>query len=181
MTRTLSIARTLVVAALLIAPAVAGAQDTARSSDVATPEAIITALYEVISGPAGQKRDWGRFRSLFIPEARLIVARARRDTLTSPKPLVMTPESYVTTAGASLEERGFFEIEVSHVTESFGNVMHRFSTYESRRSADEAKPFARGINSIQLYNDGRRWWVVTIYWDQERPGLVIPDKYLPRR
>ncbi len=152
----------------------------ARPADVATPDAIITALYESISGPAGQTRDWARFRPLLIPEARLIVARAGRDT-TPGRPLVMTPESYITTAGPGLEARGFYEIEVSQVSETFGNVLHRFSTYESRLLPSDPKPFARGINSIQLYNDGRRWWIVTIFWDSERAGLVIPDKYLPKK
>ena len=151
-----------------------------RPEDVASADAIVAALYDVISGPAGQKRDWNRFRSLFIPEARLIVARGRRDS-TSGQLLyrAMTPESYLQGAGA-LEANGFFEREISHVSETFGGVTHRFSTYDSRRRADDAQPFARGINSIQLLNDGARWWVVTIFWDSERPNNPIPERYLKK-
>ena len=75
---------------------------------------------------------------------------------------------------------GFFEREIAQTSDTFGGVTHRFSTYDSKRTAQDAQPFARGINSIQLLNDGRRWWVVTIYWDSERPGNPIPQKYLPR-
>ena len=91
-----------------------------------------------------------------------------------------TPEEYAASVQGSMEEFGFFEKEVSHVGESFNGVVHRFSTYESRRVANDATPFARGINSIQLLNDGKRWWVVTVYWAGERPDAKIPDIYLKR-
>ncbi|MEW5917174.1 MAG: hypothetical protein AB1762_12245, partial [Gemmatimonadota bacterium] len=79
----------------------------------------------------------------------------------------------------SLERDGFFEVEIKRVSESYGNVMHLFSTYESRRKPDDAKPFARGINSFQLLKDGDRWWVVSIYWQGENAQFPIPAKYLP--
>ena len=150
-----------------------------RPEDVASEDAIVAALYGAISGPAGQKRDWARFRSLFIPEARLIVARPPRPEGPLP-PRVMSPEEYIATAGAALEA-GFFEREISRISETFGGVTHRFSTYESRARAEDPQPFTRGINSIQLLNDGRRWWVVTVFWDSERANNPIPAKYLPPR
>ncbi|MDQ3698664.1 MAG: hypothetical protein M3373_11675 [Gemmatimonadota bacterium] len=149
----------------------------ARAGDVASIDAIIEALYDVISGPAGQKRDWDRFRSLFAPGARLIVARPLETG--GAQAVVMDPERYVERAGPGLERDGFFERELSHKTETFGNIAHRFSTYDSRRAEDDAEPFARGINSIQLLKDGGRWWVVTVFWDSERPGSPIPRAYLP--
>jgi hypothetical protein len=152
-----------------------------RAADVATVDGIITALYESISGPAGQKRDWDRFRSLFIDGGRLIPSRGRRDSVTNEiLPNVMTPEGYIAGSGG-LERNGFFEKEVAQTSETFGRVTHRFSTYESRRTAQDEKPFARGINSIQLLNDGKRWWIVTVYWDAERPDNPIPEKYLKRQ
>jgi len=79
-----------------------------------------------------------------------------------------------------LEKNGFFEREISRKTDSFGTITHAFSTYESRRAKDDAKPFARGINSIQLVNDGTRWWIVTVFWDSERPNNPLPEKYLTK-
>ena len=81
-----------------------------------------------------------------------------------------------------LERTGFFEREISpQAPRRYGNIVHVFSTYESRRTADlSERPFARGINSIQLLKDGARWWVVSIFWDSERPGNEIPATYLPR-
>lgn len=64
------------------------------------------------------------------------------------------------------------------MTEEFGHMAHAFSSYESKRSPDDAEPFQRGINSMQLLNDGERWWFVTIYWDAERTGTPIPERYL---
>ena len=151
---------------------------TARPQDVSSPDAIIKALYEVISGPAGQKRDWDRMRSLFVPNARLMPAVARPGGAGTGV-IVWSVDDYINAAGPGLERNGFFEIEIKRVSEQFGNVMHLFSTYESRRLATDEKPFARGINSIQLLKDGDRWWVVSIYWQGETPAFQIPAKYLP--
>src|SRR6478672_9623729 len=50
----------------------------ATAADVASMESIVAALCDVISGPAGKKRDWDRMRSLFIPGARLIPTGKRQ-------------------------------------------------------------------------------------------------------
>jgi hypothetical protein len=147
----------------------------ADSDDVESIDAIIEALYDVISGPAGQERDWNRFRSLFLAGAHLVPSVVTPDGTI--RHVVWSPEEYISRAGAQLEEVGFFETEIGRVTEEFGNVAHAFSTYESRREEGE-DPFQRGINSIQLFWDGTRWWVVNIAWDQERDDNEIPDKYL---
>ena len=150
----------------------------ARPSDVASMDAIVAALYDVISGPAGQKRDWDRFRSLFAPGARLIPTGRRFDSVQVMRTL--TPEEYATTTGPQLEANGFFEREIGRAVDQFGGIAHVFSAYDSKRTPNDAQPFARGINSIQLVNDGKRWWVVTVFWDPERPDNRIPEKYLKR-
>ncbi|MGI9075936.1 MAG: hypothetical protein ACR2G6_01230 [Gemmatimonadaceae bacterium] len=147
-----------------------------RAGDVASQDAILAALYDVISGPAGQKRDWNRMRSLFVPGARLIPAVYRPDSAGSLR--MLDVEQYITRAGPGLEASGFFEREIARRTERYGGVTHVFSTYESRRTLADPAPFARGINSIQLFFDGRRWWVVTVFWEGERPSNPIPSSYL---
>jgi hypothetical protein len=149
----------------------------ARPADVASEDAILAALYDVISGPAGQKRDWDRFDSLFHPGARLIPTGRRPDGTNVAR--AITPQEYAQRSAPTLEGEGFFETEIKRVTERFGNVVHAFSTYESRHKADDAKPFARGINSIQLFHDGQRWWVMSVFWQNEGPDSPIPAKYLP--
>jgi hypothetical protein len=150
----------------------------ANPADVSSLDGIIGALYDVISGPAGQARNWDRMRSLFIPGARLIPSQPGPDGKVVPR--VLDVEAYIGRAGATLEKNGFFEREISRKTETFGTITHAFSTYESRRTKDDATPFQRGINSIQLVNDGTRWWVVTVFWDAERPNNPIPAKYLAK-
>jgi hypothetical protein len=160
------------------AAAEAPVRPAARPEDVASVDAIIAALYDVISGPRGQDRDWNRFRSLFADGARLIVAAP------SPQGRVpsrsMTVEEYVISADPFLKRDGFWEREIARRIDRYGNVTHVFSTYESRVSSADSPPFSRGINSIQLVTDGARWWVVTILWDFERPGNPIPAEYLPK-
>jgi len=147
----------------------------ANPVDVATMDSTIAALYDVISGPAG-KRDWDRFRSLFIPGARLIPTGRRPTGEVGSR--VLNVEDYVQRAGAAFEKEGFYERESARRIEMFGNIAHVFSTYESRHAKDDAKPFQRGINSIQLMNDGKRWWVVTIFWQGEDEKNPLPEKYL---
>jgi hypothetical protein len=147
-----------------------------RPTDVESVDAIVAAVYDVISGPAGQARDWDRWRSLFIPEARLI-AIGRPQEGSNPY-RVMTPEEYAQRSGPVLEETGFFEEEIGRTQEEFGPLVHLFSAYQSKRALVDPEPFARGINSFQLMYDGSRWWVVTIYWTAERPDLPIPQGYI---
>jgi hypothetical protein len=145
-------------------------------ADVASRDAIVAALYDSISGPAGE-RDWNRFRSLFIPEAQLIASFKKKDG--TPGYKAMTVQGYIDNAGKYFKENGFYEREISRKVESFGAITHIFSTYESRNTAD-GKPFERGINSIQLWNDGTRWWVVDVYWAGETPETPIPERYLTK-
>jgi hypothetical protein len=149
----------------------------AKPADVASVDAIIAALYDVISGPAGAPRDWDRMRSLFAPGARLIPVVERPDGGATAR--VTDVEGFIKGSEPYLKDRGFFEREVARKAEAFGNISHVFSTYESRHAKDDPNPFARGINSIQLLKDGDRWWIVTVYWDAEGPGRPIPDRYLP--
>jgi len=150
----------------------------AAAADVNSVDGIVAALYDVISGSAGQSRNWDRMRTLFIPEARLIPTGKRPDGTGARR--VLSVEDYVNTSGPSLEKNGFFEIEIGRKMEQFGGVVHVFSTYESKRALSEEKPFMRGINSIQLWNDGKRWWIVNIFWQSETPEFPIPEKYLTK-
>jgi hypothetical protein len=155
-------------------PAPTAPSPAANSADVATMDSIIAAVYEVISGPAG-KRNWDRFRSLFAPGARLIANGVRPTGEIVSR--VMTVEDYAQRNGPFFEKNGFFEREAARHTDAFGNIAQVFSIYESRHAKDDAKPFQRGINSIQLMNDGKRWWIVTIFWQGEDEKNPLPEKY----
>jgi hypothetical protein len=159
----------------------------AKPEDVKSIDAIVAAVYECISGPAGKARDWERFRSLMLPDGRLMAIREPRaaDPRTAGAPQAhndttpMSVDAYVAQANTGMVTSGFFERGIANKVEAYANMAEVWSTYESRRSKDDAKPFARGINSFQLMKDGDRYWIVQIFWDAERPDTPIPAKYLP--
>lgn len=149
------------------------------SEDVSSLDNIMSTLYAVISGEKGETRDWNRFQNLFTTDARLIPSGKNKEGEMGYR--IMTPTDYVTSAGKRLEELGFHELEINRKTEEYGSLVHIWSTYESYHSKSEKTPFARGINSLQLMNDGNRWWILQIYWLSESTELPLPMKYLPKK
>jgi hypothetical protein len=144
------------------------------SSDVKSEDAIITALYDVISGEPNTPRDWNRFRNLFKPEARLIPTRKAESGELTIKALA--PEEYVQLFSSRIAT-GFFERELHRTSQSYGTVTHVFSTYETKEKKD-GPVTNRGINSIQLFKDKDRYYVVSIFWCAESMGFPLPKKYL---
>lgn len=152
-------------------------EQTVDSSVVLSLDSTIKSLYDVISGEKGEKRNWGQFKLLFTPEAKLIPAG--KDKYQDLKINYLSPEDYIKNSGKWLVKNGFHEKEISRRVTTFGNIAHVFSTYESFYSKEDTAPFMRGINSIQLFNDGERWWIVNILWTNETEENPIPTAYLP--
>lgn len=151
----------------------AGAQSVAaRPDDVATIDGIITAFYDVISGPAGQPRQWQRDSTLYIPRVQFVAMSVENG---KPVAAVMDHGQFARAYNGAFVDRGFFEQETRRVTKRFGNIAHVFSAYEYR--ATQTGPVqGRGVNSIQLYWDGARWWIASAIWDDERPDNPIPPE-----
>ena len=145
---------------------------------VKTIDSTLETLYGVISGEKGETRNWELFIYLFKPEAKLIPSVKGKDGSFGVN--YMSADDYIATANDWLLDNGFFENEIHRVTNTFGNITQVFSTYESFHSKSETEPFMRGINSIQLLNDGNRWWVINIYWTPETSENPIPKNYLPK-
>jgi hypothetical protein len=149
----------------------------AKEADGVSVDSTVAALYDVISGPAGAPRNWNRMRALFAPDARLMVIVPNREgggfALRT-----MTVEDYISRNMSAFNTSGFYEKEVARTTDAFGQLVHVFSTYELLRSPNDPKPFMRGINSIQLAHDGRRWWIANLVWRAEDAGLALPERYL---
>src|SRR3954453_10598795 len=153
----------------------------ANPADVESIDAIIIAAYDVISGPAGKERDWDRERSLFWPGARLIpTSRGAGSTAAGADlaPQLLDVDGYISRSSPFFEQTGFYEQEIARRTEQFGQIAHVWSTYESRHSLQDAQPFMRGINSIQLFFDTRRWWILSLFWQHETGVDPLPREYL---
>lgn len=143
--------------------------------DVASVDSLIAAMYHLISGPPGE-RDWDRLRNLYLPGARMIPTGRRPNGDDGLR--VLDVEQYIASVRGYFLAHGFFETEIARRVECYGHLLHAMSTYESRHAIDDAEPFVRGINSIQLLQREGRWWVVTVFWDNESANNPIPPRYL---
>jgi hypothetical protein len=148
----------------------------ARPEDVSSIDGIVKALYETISGPAGQPRQWSRNRTLYIQDVQFVAMNEDADH--HPTARLMNYQQFVDRVDPRLVKDGFYEGEIHRKTERFGNIAHVLSTYESKNS-ENGPIIDRGVNSIELYWDGQRWWMVTVTWDRERPDNPMPKELLP--
>ena len=143
--------------------------DPAWQHDAQHIETTVAAIYACISGPAGAPRDWARFRFLQRPDA--ISLRTVIDADGRPHAEAFGVEAYIANVEPFFAQNSFFEIEIAHRIERFGQIAHVWSLYEARSAPDSPTLLKRRANSIQLFNDGSRWWVVSTIWDNERAGL----------
>lgn len=134
-------------------------------SDVSSVDAIIRALYESISGPAGAPRDWERFRGLHVKDARLVVVVCPAGE--TPRLRFLTVEDQIQRAAPIFEKEDFWEVEVDRQTHVFGQIAHVLSSYECRRTP-EGPPFTSQQKSLQLFNDNSRWWILSAVWHTPR-------------
>jgi hypothetical protein len=134
-------------------------------------ETLVKALYACISGAAGAPRDWARFR--YLQRADALSLRTVIDAQGKPHAEVFTVDAYIANVEPFFAQNSFFEIETGQRIERFGQVAHVWSRYEARPEPDSPILLKRGANSIQLFNDGSRWWVVSTIWDNERDGVAF--------
>lgn len=176
----------LLIVSLLLVTGIAPAQTLRRRepsppADAASVDAIVAALYACVSHGPDASPDFDRMRGIFLYVG-MIVPPKRPGEDFSVSDVDGFAERYQKSIAARKEKAppaGFFEREIARRTDCFGNVCQVFSTYESRYSPSDAKPFERGINSIQLLRDGKRWWIASVIWDAERAENPIPPEYLP--
>ena len=157
-------------------PHVPVARIAPRAEDVATIDGIIHAYYDIVTIPKGAPRQWSRDRTLYIPDIRFVAIEPDKQKQFVPQ--IMSHQQFVDNSDAMLARNGFSEKEIHRVTERFGNIAHVFSTYESRNTPD-GPVIQRGINSLELFWDGKRWWIASAIWDNERADSKLPAEYLP--
>ncbi len=170
----------LIISLSLVSVSFSQYQNSFDSSDkLTTVDSIIHTLYDVISGPAGQQRDWNLFRSLFADDARMYIAVPDKNNSTSLKSI--TPEEYAQRNQTRLADIGFNESELYRITNSYGTGTQIFSTYESHfTNKNGEEEMMKGINNIQLFFDGERYYIVSIFWDANAKNIEVPERYLPK-
>ena len=164
---------TTVMACCILSGACAVAR-APQSSDVSSIEAIVAASLESLSGPVGAPRQWPRYLSLLDPHARLVSVTFDPKAGT-PKTNRMSRDEYVRYANDYLVSAGFVDRKLGCVTSRYGNVATARCGFEG---LEQARRVERGVAIYQLYFDGKRWWILSVVWDQERPGNPIPAELL---
>ena len=148
----------------------AAATQPLATADLAEIDKTVHAVYDVISGPPGQKRDFDRMRSLFAPGATMKAI--------GPKGLRGgTVEDYISRNSAILEKEGFTETELGHRVELWGNLATVWSSYDGRTA--NGSFHERGINSFQLVKVDGKWLVASILWQEETPENPLPANLNP--
>lgn len=169
----------LFVSVLFAANCFSQNQNADSTKDLSTINGIIHSLYDVISGPVGEERDWNLFRSLFAENARMYIAAPGKDGGSELR--CITPEQYAERNKTRLSDIGFNEDELYRITNTYGAGTQIFSTYESHFSnKDGEQEITQGINNIQLYFDGERYFIVSIFWDANAKNIEVPERYLPK-
>jgi hypothetical protein len=148
----------------------------ARTEDVSTIDGIMKAFYEIVSGPAGAPRDWDRERTLSIEGVRFVRLSAG-ESRKVPKVTIMSLDEWIQGAEPILQ-KGFFEWEINRITYAYGNIAQVMSTYISRET-ENGPIIDRGVNFVQLFFDGNRWWIAGAIWQRETKDLPIPSNFLP--
>lgn len=147
------------------------------AANVNSIDSIVTSIYEIVSGEEGEERDWELHRTIFHPEAKIISNYV--DEQGEYQILFNDVEGYVDTFRDYFKNNDLYEVDVNREIEEFGNMAHVLSTFESYNTPEESTPYKQGLASIQLYNDGERWWVLSMYYKNENDQEKIPSKYLP--
>lgn len=143
-------------------------------SDTDSIDHILYALYEVISGEAGQ-RDWERFRNLFTEDASLNAKIF--DQAGKPQYITGTVENYIEGVDEYFTQSGFYEEELGRRIMHYSDLANVFSVFESRLTAD-GPVYQRGINAIQLIFVNGRWYIANLIYNTEKQGEPIPDEFI---
>jgi hypothetical protein len=141
--------------------------------DLSSIDAVVRGMYAAISGPPGGQ-DWPLASTLFHPQAQMIRTRLGADG--QPLAQVFTVDAYREDASALLKDVEFHECEIARRTIRFGNIAQVFSAYEARSRPEGGDLIKRGMNLIHLFDDGTRWWIMQMIWDDEREGVAIPQE-----
>jgi hypothetical protein len=136
-------------------------------------EQLMGRFLRAVSFGKGQRPAYVELRTLFVEGGKLIRAISADPEISTVDEFIRPRQEMVDTG----ELEWFEEVEVAEITEIFGNVAHRFSTYEKRGTMNGTAIDARGAISTQFVRTPDGWRMSAMAWDDERPGLSLPARY----
>jgi hypothetical protein len=140
---------------------------------LATPEGVVTGIYDLVSFEAGNVPDWDAVRSLFIPQA-VVVLRTSRQATT-----VFSVDGFVgdfinfvenTPAGAN----GFTEKILRMESLVFGDMANVLVLYEAH-IIGSSRPPQQGVDNFSLIRQDGRWWIVAVTNEIPTPERPVPE------
>ena len=97
-------------------------------------------------------------------------------------PEVMIVDNFIKSYSERIADgtiKSFYEGEIYNITEIFGTIAQRFSTYKTKFDLTNSEPFSIGINSIQYIKIEKNWKISSLVWNNQDDANKIPNKYLP--
>jgi hypothetical protein len=147
----------------------------ARPADVATIDGLMAAFYDVVNVEPDGPRQWDRDRTLYVPWIHFVSIHQGKD---GPEVTTWTHPEFIA-ATEPLLKAGFQERELKRRVYRYGNLAHVESSYETRVGKENPK-VSRGVNFLELFFDGTRWWVASAVWQGESPASPIPAELLDK-
>lgn len=138
--------------------------------DVSTIDGLMKAFYEVVSGEAGETRQWERDLSLHNPKA---IYSYYSMINGESKQLTLSLKDFHKETDIMVLETPFYENEINREVKIFGNIANVWSTYETRLEKD-GEVVRRGINSLQLFYANNKWEIISLVFDKETDENKIP-------
>ena len=136
-------------------------------------KALTDEFFRAVSFESGQRPAYARIRDLFIDDGKLTRNSAELPEISSVDDFIASRQRMVDSGALT----SFEEVETAETTEVFGNIAHRFSTYEKRGTMHGEAIEGGGLISTQFIRTPSGWKLSSMAWDDERPGLAIPDRY----
>ena len=136
-------------------------------------DALIDEFFRAVSFESGEKPAYGNIRDLFVGGAKLIANSSEVPDISSVDDFIAVRQRMVDSGRLT----SFEEVETGAITEAFGGIAHRFSTYAKRATRHGEAIQGSGLISTQFIRTPGGWKMSSMAWDDERPGLVIPDRY----
>ncbi|MFC4942212.1 hypothetical protein [Pseudonocardia sp. GCM10023141] len=138
-------------------------------------EGLLQRFFGSVSFDGAPAPDYEAVCALFLAGGLLITTSTGTPQVASVREFIDSRQRMVDSG----ELTAFAEWERSGITEVFGNVAHRLSTYGKRGTRNGADFDGAGVISTQFVATPDGWRMSAMAWDDERAGLEIPERYRP--